>query len=477
MKYLRGNKVFTIILSALFLFSINTNIFALSIEDEKKAGEEFLASVKRHLVIIDDPFAKQFINDLGQYLLRSVETKHFDFRFFLIKEDVLNAFAGPGGVLFFYAGLIEAMDEVDELASVMCHEIAHVSSRHISNRADQYWKMGLATLVGMLAGALVGGDAAEAIMIGSAAAGQQMQLSYSREDERQADQVGFKYIARSGFNPNAAKRALAKIQEGRWGGVNEIPAYLLTHPLGPERIANIETMLSSPIMITTKGEALRFKKIYPLFRTVIMAKYLQKYDMAQYFESKLAESPDSPLLRFGLGLALMEKRNYAEAIVNLEKAIEELDEPLPALGYLSEAYLGNGEPTKAISILEKALERDRNDKVTLMSLAKSYQGSGTYNKAAEIYERLTYMQPVDDEVFYNLGFSYGKEGKVAQAHYNFGLYHKKTYNPREAFFHFKIAKDAVNNDPVLLRKIEKLMDDLEKDDKGLGKEKFPEDEF
>ena len=110
MKYLKDIKVFTVILSVLLLFSIQTHIFALSIEEEKKAGQEFLVNVKKHLVIIDDPFAKKFIDDFGQYLLKSVETKHFDFRFFLIKEDVLNAFAGPGGVIFLYAGLIEAMD-------------------------------------------------------------------------------------------------------------------------------------------------------------------------------------------------------------------------------------------------------------------------------------------------------------------------------------------------------------------------------
>ena len=477
MKYLKGSKVFTIFLSALFLFSIQTNIFALSIEEEEKAGQEFLKSVKSQLVLIDDPFAKKFIDDFGQYLLKSVETKHFDFKFFLIKEDVLNAFAGPGGVIFLYAGLIEAMDEADELASVMCHEIAHVSSRHISNRVDEYWKLGLASLVGLLAGALVGGDASGAIMIGSQAAVQQKQLGYSREAERQADQVGLKYIIRSGFNPAAVKSALSKIQRGRWG-MNEIPAYLLTHPMGPERISNIDTMLSSPVMVPTKRETLQFKKIYPLFRTVIMAKYLQKYDMVQYYNLKLSESPDSPLPHFGLGLALIEKGNYSESITHLEKALEGLDEPLPVLRYLSEAFLLKGDAAKATSILEEALEKDRNNKVTLLSLAKTYLDSGEFNKATKIYERLIYMPPVDDDAYYNLGFSYGKLGKLGLAHYNFGLFHKKTHNPREAFFHFREAKKASADNPDLLEKIEESVTDLEEEDDEKGKDRFPEeDEF
>lgn len=447
------------------------NVSALSIEDEKKAGEEFLGNIKRHLVIIDDPFTKKFIEDFGEYLAKSVDTKHFDYKFFIIREDELNAFAGPGGVIFVYTGLIEAMDEVDELAAVLCHEIGHVSCRHISNRADQYWKLGLATMAGILAGALVGGDAADAIMIGSMAAGQQKQLSYSREDERQADQMSFKYLARSGFNPVAIKKALSKLQEGRWG-INEIPAYLLTHPIGPERISNIETMLSSPFIVPFKAETLQFRKTYPLFRTIIMAKYIQKYDMVQYYRSKIQKSPDSPLPHFGLALALVRKGGYTESITHFEKAMEGLAEPLPVLRYLSEAYLLNGETTKAISVLEKALKKDANDKVTLLTLAKSYLDSGAYSKASEIYEKLTYMEPVEDESFYNLGFSYGKEGKLGLAHYNFGLFHKRSHNPQEASFHFEEAKKAAANDPALLEKIEKCMADMKKEGKGKRKSEF-----
>ncbi len=453
------------------------NIYALSIEEEKEAGEQFLKSVKEQLVIVDDPFVKKFIDDFGQYLASAVETKHFDFRFFVIKQDELNAFAGPGGVIFVYSGLIEAMDEVDELAAVLCHEIAHVSSRHISNRAEQYWKLGLATMVGILAGALVGGDAADAILIGSLAAGQQKQLAYSREDERQADQVGFKYIARSGFNPAGIKKALLKLQEGRWG-INEIPPYLLTHPIGPERVSNIENMLSSPVMIPTRPETLQFKKTYPLFRTVIMAKYIEKYDMVQYYESELSKTPDSPLSHFGLALALVKKGNYSESIPHFEKAMEMLAEPLTVLRYLSQAYLLNGETTKAISALERAIKEDARDKVTLVTLAKAYLDSGAYSKASKIYERLTYMEPVEDEAFYNLGFSYGKEGKLGLAHYNFGLFYMKTHNPREASFHFEEAKKAALNNPDLLKKIEKSMENMKRDGKGKGKDKpgFPDDD-
>jgi len=467
MKTLKSSKVFAIFLSVLFLFSIQTSILALSIEDEKKAGQEFIAEAKKQLDIVDDPFLKKFINDFGQYLVKSVDTKHFDFKFFIVNEDVINAFAGPGGVIFIFTGLIKSMDEVDELASVLCHEIAHVSSRHISNRIGQFVKLGLATMVGILAGALIGGEAGNAAIIGTLAAGQQKQLSYSRDAEKQADQVGFKYIARSGFNPVAVRNSLLELQKGRWG-INEIPAYLLSHPIGPERISNIESMLSSPFVVQMKKETLRFKKAYPLFRTVIMAKYTKNDGMVQYYKSELLKSPNSPLSHFGLALALTKKGNYSESIDHFEKAVSGLAEPLPILRYLSETYILNGQTAKAISVLEKALKIDGRDIATLITLAKSYQKADMYKKAIEIFKRLKYMDPVEDEVFYDLGFSYGKEGKLGLAHYNFGLFYQKIQNMREASFHFQEAKEAAVNDPGLLKKIEESMEAIKKE-KGFKK--------
>lgn len=464
MTKLKNSRIFPVFLSILLLLTIQPNISAISIEQEKKARQQFLLDVKKHLNVIDDPYIRDFINDFGKYLAQYVETKHFDFDFYVINEDELNAFAGPGGVVFVYSGLIRVMDEVDELASVICHEIAHVSSRHISQNADKYYKLGLATMVGILAGALIGGDAANAIMTGSIAAGQQKQLAYSREAERQADQVGYNYITKSGFNPMAMKKALMKIQQSRWG-MSDFPAYLSTHPLGPERISNIETMLSFPTVIPAKEEVIKFRKTYPLFRTVIMTKYNGNDDMVNYYRSELSKSPDSPLNHFGLALALTRKGNYHESIEHYKTAIKGLAEPLIVYKYLSEAYLLNGQTGEAVSALEKALELSPNDRVILASLAQSYQKDGMYGKAIEFYEKLKYMPSAGNDIFYNLGYSYGKEGKLGLAHYNFGIYHTKVHNMREADFHFNEAKREAGGNPDLLKKIEEALKKLKEQKK------------
>ena len=93
-------------------------------------------------------------------------------------------FAAPGGHIFVFSGLIEAMDNIDELAAVICHEIGHISARHLSKRIEQSKNIGIATLAGILAAMLVGGEAAAPIISGTLAAGMQARLYFSREDER-----------------------------------------------------------------------------------------------------------------------------------------------------------------------------------------------------------------------------------------------------------------------------------------------------
>ncbi len=476
MTSLIKNKFCILTLIILLFLSQQSTLLALSIAQEKKEGEKFITEVKRYLEIVDDPFLSDFIEDLGQYLSKPVETRHFEYNFYIIKNEELNAFAGPGGHIFVHTGLIRAMEEIDELAAVMCHEIAHVSSRHISQQVEKATKLGYGTLLGMLAGMLLGsGDAAEAVMVGSIAAAQQKQLSYSRDAERQADQVGFKYAAKSGFNPAAIKSALQRLQAGNFGA-NEIPAYLLTHPIGPERISNIESLLSSPYIVEGgKAKTVQFRKQYPIFRTIIMAKYEKKEEMINQFSFELSKDPDSPLGNLGMGIVLMEKEDYLKSIDHLKKAIKGLADPAPVLRYLSEAYLFNNEPEKAISILHKALQNNGNDKPSLLTLAKTYQKTEEYDKAIDIYEKLKLLEPVEDVVFYNLGYSYGKENKLGLAHYNFGLFYKQLKNMKEAGFHFREARKQTADNPELLRKIEESINKIDEEDKKEDKKSTMED--
>ena len=457
------NPIILIIVICIFFspFSFSTpNAFALSIEDEKIMGQKFMAYVREHFEFVDNDFANQFINDLGHYLITPLEPKYFPFNFYIAKENSLNAFAGPGGHIFFFSGLIESMDTIDELAAIMCHEIAHVSARHLAERLELNRKIGLATLAGVLAAVLIGGKAGGGLMAGSMAAGIQTQLHYSRKDERQADQLGFTYMKAGGFDPNGMIVMLNKIQKESWLGTDKVPAYLLTHPTGPERMANLDSMLTNYTPDPPKKEAARFRVLFPFFKTIVTAKSLDTHDAERLFNLDLEKNPDSSLPHFGLGIVYTERSEYAQAILHLKKAQEINPDFIPILNSLGEVYQSKGEYRKAISVFEKALKLDEEDRSTLFLLGLAYEHLEQYGKAARLFEKLASFKPVKNEVYYHLGISYGRRNLLAPAHYYFGIYFKRLGQSKKARFHFKKADELSGNDSALKRKIQKATQGL-----------------
>lgn len=442
------------------LFVQGGEAWAISVEKEREAGEKFLAAIRQHAEFADDDFVNEYINDLGQYLIRPVETQPFPFRFYVIKDYTLNAFAGPGGHIFLYSGLIDMMDGIDELASVICHEAAHIAARHLSHRIEQSKKIALATLAGILAAVFVGGDAAGAIMTGTMAAGMQAQLSYSREDERQADQLGFKYMVDSGFSPAGMIKVLNALQRTPLGGSARVPPYLLTHPSGPERIANIEAMLTGYQAPPADPEAMRFRELFPLLKTILRAKHLEFSDAQRLFEAELKADPESATAHFGLGILWKERLEPVRAIEHLKLALRKQGNASPVLRHLGEAYQMNGQDGEAIEVLDRAVDIRRQDKGALYLLGESYENLERYREAIKIFERLSYLEPVRDEVFHHLGMCYGRLGSLARAHYNFGIYFKRRGEAEEARFHFQKAKDLSADDPALRGRIEEAMGEI-----------------
>lgn len=454
--------IFAVIFALLFSpYCLPTpRAFALSTEEETVMGQEFLVQIQERFQLLDDNFANQYINELGHYLIRPLETKHFPFQFYIIKTNMLNAFAAPGGHIFIFSGLIEALDNIDELAAIICHEIGHVAARHLSQRIEQNKMIGLATLAGVLAGILIGGSASGPLITGSLAAAQQAQLSYSRTDERQADQLGFKYMKAAGYNPAGMIGALEELAKGQWLGSNKIPAYLLTHPTGPERMSNLESLMSGYEPGEPKDEATSFRELFPVFKTVVTAKCLEPDEAKRIFDRKTKEIPESFLPHFGLGLVCLGESDYAPAIEQLKKSLEKNPGFVPALIHLGEAYQMSGQDRKAISVLEQALNLDGGNRRAIFLLGLSNEHLGQYDTAIALFKRLTAFGNERNEVYYHLGICYGNRNQLALAHYNFGLYFKNLRQIQKSRFHFHKAEELSSGNLRLRKKIREEMKDF-----------------
>ena len=208
-----------------------------SIEREIGLGKGLAQEVERSSKLIDDPVIVEYVNRVGQNLVRNSDAK-VPFTIKVIDSDEVNAFALPGGFFYVNSGLILRAQEESELAGVMAHEISHVTARHGTKQATKGEMMQLATIPLMLLGP--GGWAGYGIYQALQLAIPLSYLKFSRDDEREADFLGLQYMYKAGYDPNAYVTFFERIQADEKRRPGTIPKFFSTHPPTPERIADAQ---------------------------------------------------------------------------------------------------------------------------------------------------------------------------------------------------------------------------------------------
>src|SRR5512134_3004360 len=217
---------------------------------ERRIGESIVREIRfRHPAYVDDPEVSDYVDGLGRRLLAANPGAQPDFEFFVVRDPTINAFALPGGFVGVHTGLLLAAESESELASVLAHEIAHVTQRHIARMLGQQQQMQLPMLAAIAAAILLGGSRPD-LAAGATAAVQagavQTQLSYSRDFEREADRIGFQALEDAGFDMHAMGSFFEKMQRGmRIADDGSVPGYLRTHPITTERIADAQNRAAS----------------------------------------------------------------------------------------------------------------------------------------------------------------------------------------------------------------------------------------
>jgi predicted Zn-dependent protease len=214
--------------------NVGKGINFYSIEHEIALGKGLAQEVERSSKLIDDPVIVEYVNRVGQNLVRNSDA-HVPFTIKVIDSDEVNAFALPGGFFYVNSGLILRAQEEAELAGVMAHEISHVTARHGTKQATKGEMMQLATIPLMLLGP--GGWAGYGIYQALQLAIPLSYLKFSRDDEREADFLGLQYMYKAGYDPNAYITFFERIQTDEKRRPGTIPKFFSTHPPTPDRIA------------------------------------------------------------------------------------------------------------------------------------------------------------------------------------------------------------------------------------------------
>ncbi len=295
---------------------------------ERKLGEEIMRDIRRNVDFLDDDPILEYLNDFGSGLVAATpgargET-NADYYFFAVRDPMLNAFALPGGFIAVHSALLLAAQSESELASVLSHEIGHVSQRHIARMIGQQKQDVLIPLAAMFLAALASkasGDAAMGVMMGGQGLAIQRQLNFSRDAEREADRVGFQIMGAGGYDTTGMVAFFQRMQAASKMYSNDMPATLLSHPLTSERISDIQSRIRE-MPYRQRVDGLEFHLVRARARVLQDQSTQGRIDAKLAFEAQIAQQNRQQQAggQYGMAYLSLKKGELAAAQQWLDKA-------------------------------------------------------------------------------------------------------------------------------------------------------------
>ncbi len=300
---------------------------------ERKLGEQIMVSVRRDPDYLEDGPISEYLTKLGNSLLDKRPDargeKNYEFEFFAVRDPVLNAFAFPGGFIGFHSGLLLAAQTESELASVMGHEIGHVSQRHVARMIGQQKQDVLIPLAAIVLAALAAKsspDAAMAMVVGGQGLTIQRQLSFSRDAEREADRIGFQILKDGGFDPSGMYAFFGRMQHASRNYSDNGLSYLRSHPLTTERMADIQGRLFGE-RYKQRVDGLDFYLMQSRVRVLQDAKGQGLIDTKTLFEHQIQNGNEEGRLagKYGLAFIAYKKAEFKQAETLLNDLVKEIE--------------------------------------------------------------------------------------------------------------------------------------------------------
>ena len=384
---------------------------------ERRIGESVMLEIRRDPAWLGDPEVGAYLNRLGGRLSAQSEESRQDFEFFALRDPTLNAFALPGGYIGVHSGLILAAASESELASVLAHEISHVTQRHMARLVSKSGQ-GQVTSLLALAVAILAARSSPDLAVGAAMAGQgvaiQNQLNYSRDFEREADRLGLGLLERSGFDIRGMGSFFERLQKSGRLYENNAPGYLRTHPLTTERLADMGNRIQGR-PYRQVADSLEFQ----LVRAKLRAQEGTSRDAVTEFETRLKDrsfAGSEAAMRYGLAQARLRDGNPAAAERELDelrrlKAMSPMIETLAA-----QLRLKQGDAAAAVAILRAAQPRYPQERAIAYGLVEALLAARLPEEAISLTEDDLLNYPSDARMHALQAKTYSVLGKRLQQH-------------------------------------------------------------
>lgn len=447
---------------------------AFSIGDEKEMGERLLTIVRREFPLLDDPDISQYISGLGREIVDTIGPKFFTYRLFVINAKEFNAFAAPSGLIFMHSGLIEAMESEGELYSVLAHECGHVNSRHIADRIAKNSKMSMGAAALIIAGLALGtGPIGEALVTGTLAAGESLNLHFSRKDEEEADRLAYSWMMKNNRDPLAMQDMLQKmLRVSKYRGGN-LPPYLLTHPEPERRLGYVQDLL---FMDSAKKYAPHNEFAFQRFKTRVLSQTKDLYSLRNRYNKELAANPESGMANFGMAQVFLANAEYDKAIASMRRARQAYPDQAILLTDEAIIHLQAGHLEESRTLLQEAHTKNPDDYWTRFNLALAFDRSGESGRALSMLESLLDGLPEYAKLHYHIGQIKAKTGLVGEGWSHMGMYYWLSGNEEKAlsFLRQSVEKLPAGRDRDQANEIiSKINKQKEKDNKEKQEDQQP----
>lgn len=435
------------------------SLAVISPAQEHKLGEDFMRQARRTLAFVDDPELNQYIQSLGQKLVSHSDDPQQDFRFFIIEDPTINAFAVPGGFIFVHTGLIQATQSEGELASVLAHEISHITQRHIPRMIVESQHTTLPAMAALLAGILLagsghqGGEAAIALTSATVA---QRQLTFTREFEEEADRVGMRTLARSGFDPRAMPAFFERMQNLNRVNETNLPEFLRDHPVTTNRIADAQNRAREYIRqyhYRPTPDSIEYER----FRAKIQALAPgDPNEIVRGFKDDLAAGKyrNVDAERYGYVVALLRARQLPTARAEIQKLLARQPNDTFYRVQQAEIEMAAQNYKQALSLYAAAYAKTPSNTALMHYYARALLETEHFHQARNILKSALQLRPDDPVLYKMMAEAAGSTGAQYDAHKALAEHYYLNGNPQAAIEQLQLASRYAGNNFYLQSSVE-----------------------
>jgi len=423
----------------------------ISPQEEKQLGEAFFRGLHQQVDINQDSEIQQYIQTIGEKLVSQSDTPAYPFHFFVVMENAINAFAGPGGYIGVNSGLILMTEAESELASVMAHEIAHVTQRHLYRSYEASSRLSIPMVAATLGAILLGtqsGAAGQAAIMAIQAGSVQFQINFTREHEEEADRVGMQTLSKSVFDPRSMPTFFERLQQStRYAGQN-IPEFLRTHPVTASRISDSRG----------RAEGYPYKQYpdslaYQLIKTKLQVLLsVDNDEIRALLQARLNQGlhEQRTVANYGLGLVALKTQNFTQAESIFQRLAQEFPEQPHYSAALARVALASSNYKIALDRYQKLTTKfSENNAIKIEYVGALLKAGEPSNAKAVLFQlsQKTQRLPIFPQL---LAQVYGDLNQPAESHRYLADYYFAMGETQQAILQIRLAQQMRNISPQLV---------------------------